>query len=125
MRDITIHPLRGPVSSLTLVPFPNRCGTATKSTPFGTSILPGTPPCVYPLRGTARRMTHHPVSGSNTICNDPEPPLEHIVFFGLSLLGFPSRLQNRPLGEGFHTLIQGVLFSSPTTAGHHNFEFIS
>ena len=39
-----------------------------------------------PLRGTARRLTHRPVSGSNTICNDPDPPLADIVLFGLSLL---------------------------------------
>ena len=70
---------------------PNQCGTS-QSTPFGASILTGTPPCVYPLRETARRIAHRPVSGSNTICNDPDPPLAYIVFFGLSLLGFPSRL---------------------------------
>ena len=42
-----------------------------------------------PLRGTARRLTHRPVSGFNTICNDPNPPLADIVVFGLSLLGSP------------------------------------
>ncbi|KAG7016605.1 putative RNA helicase SDE3 [Cucurbita argyrosperma subsp. argyrosperma] len=56
-----------------------------KSTPFGASVLTGTPPRVYPLRGIARRLTHHPVFGSDTICNDPDPPLTDIVFFGLPL----------------------------------------
>ena len=51
-------------------------------------------------------------------CNDPDPPLADIVLFGLSLCpkGFKTRLQ----GEGFHTLINGGLFSSPTNVGHHN-----
>ena len=44
------------------------------------------------LRGTARRLAHRPVSGSDTICNDPDPPLADIVFFGLSLSSFPSKL---------------------------------
>ena len=39
-------------------------------------------------------------------------------------LGFPSQASPRGfkkhlLGEGFHTLINGVLFSSPTDVGHH------
>ena len=38
-----------------------------------------------PLRGTARRLTHRPVSGSDTISNDPDPPLADIVLFGLPL----------------------------------------
>ena len=33
--------------SLALVPFSNRCGIATKSTPFGAIVLTGTPPRVY------------------------------------------------------------------------------
>ena len=90
--------------------------------PLGPSVLTGTPPCVYPLRGTARRLAHCPVSGSDTICNDPDPPLADIVLLGLSLSGFPFRaspqsFKTRLLGQGFHTLINDVLFSSPTNMG--------
>ena len=45
-----------------------------------------------PLRRTAKRLAHRPVSGSDTICNGPDPPLVDIVLFGLSLSGFPLRL---------------------------------
>ena len=71
---------------------------------------------VYPLRGTARRLAHCPVSGSDTICNDPDPPLADIVLFELFLSGFPSMTLLR---KGFHILINDVLFSSPTNVGHH------
>ena len=47
-----------------------------------------------PLRGTTRRLAHRSVSGSDNICNDPDPPLVDIVLFGLSLSNFPSRLWN-------------------------------
>ena len=60
--------------------------------PLGPSVLTDTPPRVYPLRRTARRLAHRPVSGSDTICNDSDPPLADIVLFGLSLSDFPSRL---------------------------------
>ena len=65
------------------------------------------------------------MSGSDTICNNPNPPLGDIVLFGLSLSGFPFRaspqdFKTRMLGEGFHTLIKGLLFSSPTNVGYHN-----
>ena len=39
--DLTIHPLRGPASSLTLVPLSNRCGIS-QSTPFGASVFVST-----------------------------------------------------------------------------------
>ena len=43
----------------------------------------------------------------------------------MSSLGFPFRassqdFKTRLLNEGFHTLINGGLFSSPTNVGHHN-----
>ena len=57
-----------------------------------------------PLRGTASPLAHRSVSGSNTICNGPSPPLADIVLFGL-----PLKALTRQLGEGFHTLINGVL----------------
>ena len=73
-----------------------------------------------PFWGTARRLAHRPVSGSNTICNNPDPLLADIVLFELSLSGFPQGSKTRLLGEDFHTLINGSLFSSPTNVGHHN-----
>ena len=73
-----------------------------------------------PLRGTTRRLAYRLVSGSDTICNDPDPPLTYIVLFGLSLSGFPQGFKTRLLGEGFHTLINGGLFSSPTNVGYHS-----
>ena len=46
----------------------------------------------------------------------PDPPLADIVLLGLPLKALKTRL----LGGGFHTFINGVLFSSPTNVGHHN-----
>ena len=86
-------PLRGPVSSLALFSSSNRCGTAPKSTPlWGPTSLLAHHLVSTPLRKTARRLAHCPVSGSDTICNDPDPPQADIVLFALSLLGSPSRL---------------------------------
>ena len=82
-------PLRGPASSLALVPFFNQCGIPNPP-PFGASVLAGTLPRVYTLRGSASSLAHCPVSGSDTICDSPSPPLADIILFGLSLLGFPS-----------------------------------
>ena len=84
-------PLLGPMSSLVLVPFSNRGGTPAKSTPLGPSPLLAHCLMSTPLLGTARRLTHHSVSGSNTICNSSGPPLTDIVLFELSLSSFPSR----------------------------------
>ena len=56
-----------------------------------------------------------------SFCNRHSPPLVDIVLFGFSLLGFPLKVfKMRLLGRGFHTLIKGVLFSSPTDVGSHN-----
>ena len=63
--------------------------------PLGPNVFTGTPPRVYPFRGTARRLTHRPVSGSDTICNDLGPLLADMVFFGLSLSGFPLKALRR------------------------------
>ena len=60
--------------------------------PLGPSVLTGTPPHVYPLQGTTRRLAHRPVFGSDTICNDLDPLLADIVLFRLSLSSFPSNL---------------------------------
>ena len=57
----------------------------------GPSILAGTPPCVYPHRGSTSSLAHRLVSDSDTIWYSPNPPLPHIILFGLSLSGFPSR----------------------------------
>ena len=56
------------------------------------------------------------VNKGSKCVNDPDPPLIDIVLFGLSFSGVKTHL----LGEGFHTLINGGLFSSPTNVGHHN-----
>ena len=69
MWDMTIHPLRGPTFSLTLIAFFNQCGLPPNPPPLGPSVLTGTPPRVYPFWGIARSLTHRPVSGSDTICN--------------------------------------------------------
>ena len=122
MWDITIHPLpSGPRSLLALIPFFHRCGTTTKSTSFRVSVLTGTLPCVYPLWGIARRLTHRPVTGSDIICNDPNPPLAHIVLFVIFFWASPQGFKTYLVGEGFHTLVKtGDLFSSPTNVGYHN-----
>ncbi|KAG7013676.1 hypothetical protein SDJN02_23843, partial [Cucurbita argyrosperma subsp. argyrosperma] len=72
--------------SVLAVPSSNRCGTTPKSTPFGPSVLTGTPPHTYPIRGTARRLTHSPMSGTDTICNGPDPPLADIVAYLLTVM---------------------------------------
>ena len=58
----------------------------------------------------------------NDICNCLSPPLVDIVVFGLSLSGFPSRLQNASTRGGFHVLMKGVLFSTPTDVGFHTLQ---
>ena len=53
----------------------------SQSTPYGAQrllplgIVAGTPPCAYPFWGSASLLTHRSVSGSDTICNGPSPPL--------------------------------------------------
>ena len=74
---------------------------------------------VYPLRGTTRKLAHRLVSISDTVCNDPDPLLADIVLFELSPSGSPQDFKTRLLMEGFHPLINGVLFSSPTNVRHH------
>ena len=100
--DITIHLHSRPASSLALFLSSNRCGTATKSTPLRgpTSLLAHRFVSTF-LRWTARKLAHRPVSGSDTICNGPDPPLANIVLFGLSLSGFPSRHENASAREKF------------------------
>ena len=49
-------------------------------------------------------------------CNNPDPPLADIVLF----CALPQSFKMRMLGEGFYTLMNGVLFSSPTNVGYHN-----
>ena len=96
-------------------------GSLPNPPPLGPSVLTGTPPHVYPLRGTASLLTHCPVFGSDTICDDPGPPLADIILLGLSLAGFPLKVfKTRLLRKGFHTLIKDVLFSSPTDVRSHN-----
>ena len=111
MWDITIHLLRGQRPTIKSTPL---CGQH----PYLAHRLVSTP-------FKEGRESWHIVS-SDTICDNPDPPLADIVLFGLSLSGFsPQDYKTRLLGEGFHTLINGVLFSSPTNMGHHNNEPIS
>ena len=72
------------------------------------SVLIDTLPCVYPPLGTAR--------SSDTICNGPDSPI--LSFLGFPFRVFPQSFKMRLLGEGFHTLINSGLFSSPTNVGH-------
>ena len=50
-------------------------------------------------------------------CNGPSPPLGAFPF-GLLLKVYKTHL----LGRGFHTLIKGVSFSSPSKVGSHKGE---
>ena len=101
--------------------FPNQWGTSQST----------------PLRGPASLLAHRLVPTPF----GEQPPRWHIVrcltlipfvtaqihlYQILSYLSFPSWVspqgfKTRLLGEGFHTLIKGVLFSSPTNVGHHTF----
>ena len=118
MWDLTIHPLRGSTSSLTFIPLSNQCGISQSHPPSGSNVLAGT--CsslqsmwdliIHPPSSLVSSLAHRLVSGSDTICNNPSPPLVDIVLFGLSLKVFKMCL----LEGGFHTLINNVSFSSPT-----------
>ena len=55
----------------------------------GPSVVTGTP-CL--LWGTASLVANSSVSGSNTICNGPDPLLADNVLFWFSLSSFPSKL---------------------------------
>ena len=70
-----------------------------------------------PLGGPTSSLVHRPVSGSDTICNSPNPPLEDIcplcpVTYHRQPHGFKTHL----LGRCFHTLIKNVSFN-PTPVG--------
>ena len=104
MWDLTIHTLQGPMSSLTLVPFYNRCGTPQSTPPSGPTSLLTHRLLSTLFRGLASSLAQCSVSGSDTVCNGPSPPLADIVLFGLSL-------------SCFHTLIKNVSFSSPIKVG--------
>ena len=47
-------------------------------------------------------------------CNAPDPPLADIASLSFPFRVSPQGFKTRLLGEGFHTLINGGLFSSPT-----------
>ena len=69
---------------------------------------------IHPLGDPTSSLAHRPVSGSDIICNIPNPPLADIVPFELSLNVFKMHL----LGRGFHTLMRNVSFPSPTDVSH-------
>ena len=101
MWDITIHPpfrAQRPRWHSFLPPID--VGSPHKSTPLWSPRPYWHTLVSTPLRGTARRLAHHLMSGSDTICNDRGLPLANIGLFGLaSPQGFKTCL----LGEGFHT----------------------
>ena len=96
-------PLQGPTSSLAFLPFSNRCGTPQSTPLWSLASLLAHRIVSTPFGAQPHRL----VSGSDTICNGPNPPLTDIVFFGLFLLGFPSMFL---LGRDFHILIKNVSF---------------
>ena len=40
--------------------------------PSGPNIFTSTLSCNHPIRGSTFSLAHHPLSGSDTICNDPK-----------------------------------------------------
>ncbi|KAG7026138.1 hypothetical protein SDJN02_12637, partial [Cucurbita argyrosperma subsp. argyrosperma] len=90
---------RRPPSSLHSFLPPIDVGLPPNSPSLGSSDLTGTPPRVYPLWRTVRKLTHRPMSSSDTICNAQDPPLADIVLSGLSLSRFPQAFKTH-----LHTL---------------------
>ena len=115
----------------------NRKSAAIKSAIVTPSILAGTPPSVHPLRDSVFSLAHHPMSGSDTICNSSNSPLTDIVLLGLSLKVFKTHLLGRflhPYKECFfapptwdltislmHHLCTS--FPSPIDVGSHNLTY--
>ena len=65
MWDLTIHPSSGPVSSLALVPFSNRCGIPPNPPPARPGV--GTSPLMSnSLQVSASSLTHRPMFGTAT-----------------------------------------------------------
>ena len=118
--DLTIHPPSGPSILVGTHSFLQSMWNPHQTTPLqGPASLLAHRLVSTSLQGTASSLAYRPVSGSDTICNGPSPPLTDIFLFEFSLSGFPSRFKMRLLGRGFHTLIKGVSFSSPTDVGSH------
>ena len=61
------------------VPLSNRCGISQTTT----------------LEGPVSSLAHRLVSGSDTICNNPNLPLVDIILFELSFSGFPSNPEGK------------------------------
>ena len=114
LNQYEILTIRGPGSSLALVPFSNQCGIPTKSIPLRAQHpYWHTTLCLPHLRETATSvaLTHCSMSGFDTICNAPDPLLADIVLLGFSY-GLPLKVfRTRLLGKVLYTLIKGVLFS--------------
>ena len=83
--------LRGPASLLALVSLSNRCGTPQFTPLKGPTSLLAHCLVSIPLWDSTSSLARCPVSGFDTICNDPSPPLVDIILFKLSLPSFPSR----------------------------------
>ena len=60
------------------------------------------------------------VSGFNTICNRPSPPLTDIVHFDPLHTAVTHNFKTCVLKRGFHTLINNVMFTSPIDTRSHN-----
>ena len=114
MWDLTIHPLRGPASSLAhhLLFFT-----------FRVHHLAGTPLGVYPPLGAQSLYWQiawwPPPLGLNVFALCMSVFFYHYLWvfpFGLLLKIFKMYL----LGRGFHTLIKNVSFPSPIDVGSHN-----
>ena len=114
MWDLTIHLLRGPASSLALVPFSNRCGTPQSTPTWDPTSLLAHRLVSTPLRGSASLLTHRPVSKYLKLTPSRCCPLWAFPF-GLPLKVFKTHL----VGRGFHTPIKHVLFFSPIDVESH------
>ena len=114
MWDITIHPPSGPkVFASTRSFLPSMWEPHQIHPLWGPTSLLSHHLVSTPLWEIASSLAHSPVSSSDTLCNNSGPLLADIVLFGLSFLSSPQGFKMR--GEGFHTLIKGVLFSSNFT----------
>ena len=87
--------------------------------PLEPSVLASTSPHVHPLWGSTSLLAHLPMSNSDTICNNPNPPVVDSILFGLFLPEFPQSFKTHMLGRGFHTLIKNTSFSSPPNVRSH------
>ena len=104
------------LADMTLVPF-SRCETPQSAFFHGLVSLLAHRLVFTPLWGSAASLTYRPVSGFDTICNGPSPPLAYIVFFGLI---FPQDFLNESTRERFPHVYKECFVLFPTDMGSHN-----